>query len=201
MRKVLLFTMTLIFSPSLLASEMSDYFAGLKTLDARFKQKVFGNKQQPGEKESSGRLIVKSPDLFYLEYTKPYKLLYVADGKKIWNYDEDLEQVTVKEQGDLLVNSPAMLLGNPQDLEKSYHVHNRGEKKGLSWFELIPKRQDANFESVSLAFKNNQLKMMEMRDNFGQITQLEFSQVTKNPHVEASQFKYTPPKGVDVIGQ
>lgn len=183
-----------------LADELTEYFKDLKTLEAKFEQSVLNNTSTP-EQQSTGVLVVNSPNQFYLEYTKPYKQIYVADGKKLWNYDEDLEQVVIKEQGDLLVNTPAMLLGNPRDLSESYNVIRTGEDEGAIWFELIPKKADANFQSVSLAFKNHQLKTMEMRDNFGQTTRLQFQQVNKNIAIKKDQFLFTPPAGVDVIGQ
>jgi len=126
----------------------------------------------------------------------------VADGKKLWSYDEDLEQVVVKEQGDILINSPAMLLGNTKNLNKSYRIEQAVMVvEGWLWFELTPKQESSNFETVSLAFADNKLKAMEMRDNFGQTTRLEFSNIIKNPKLAKHTFKFVPPKGVDVIGQ
>lgn len=182
------------------ASELTDYLNDLHTLEATFTQSVFADNNVAKQK-SKGLIVVKSPNNFYLEYNEPYKLIYVADGKKLWSYDEDLEQVVVKDQGDLLVNTPAMLLGNPKDLAKSYRIENIGENDGWLWFELTPKKQNNNFESVSLAFASKKLKAMEMRDNFGQTTRLEFIDVKKNSALSKNRFKFVPPKGIDVIGQ
>lgn len=94
-----------------------------------------------------------------------------------------------------------MLLGNPKHLTKEYSIEKTGIVDGWLWFELTPKSENTNFESVSLAFKSNELKAMEMRDNFGQTTRLEFTDVKKNPDIKKNRFKFIPPKGVDVIGQ
>jgi outer membrane lipoprotein carrier protein len=182
------------------ASELTQYFDNLDTLDATFTQTLYAGNNAP-KQESKGFILVKSPDKFYLEYNKPYKLIYVADGKKLWSYDEDLEQVVVKEQGDLLVNTPAMLLSNPKSLTRLYKIDRTGETDGWIWFELTPKSQNSNFETVSLAFKDNHLKAMEMRDSFGQTTRLVFNKVDKNPVIDKNKFIFHPPKGVDVIGQ
>ena len=182
------------------ASVLTKYLKNLHTFESQFIQSVFNANNQL-KQESSGTIAVKSPDKFHLEYTKPFKLLYVADGKKLWSYDEDLEQVVVKEQGKLLVNTPAMLLGNPKDLTKSYTIKNIGILEDWLWFELTPKKEDSNFEVVNLAFADNKLKAMEMRDNFGQTTRLVFTRVSKNPKLAKNKFKFVPPKGVDVIGQ
>lgn len=200
MKKILYFCVIYLASLNSYASVLTDYLNKLHTLKATFVQSVYGTDNVVKQK-SSGNIIVKNPDNFYLEYTEPYKLLYVADGKKLWSYDEDLEQVVVKDQGNLLVNTPAMLLGNPKQLTQAYRIENIGVINGWLWFELTPKKESNNFESVSLAFKNKELIAMEMRDNFGQTTRLEFQNVIKNPDVAKKVFKFIPPKGVDVVGQ
>lgn len=200
LRKLLVVCTTVLLSSQLYASELTSYLSNLSTFKADFTQSVFGTNNQVKQK-SIGKIVVSSPDNFYLDYTKPYKLVYVADGNKLWSYDEDLEQVVVKAQGNLLINTPAMLLGNPKDLTKSYTIEKTGIVEGWLWFELTPKQENNNFESVGLAFKESKLIAMEMKDNFGQTTRLEFSNVIKNPTLPKNQFKFTPPKDVDVIGQ
>ena len=200
LKKIIVICLFAFSSLQLHASELTDYLNNLHTFKADFIQSVFSANNQVKQK-SEGVIIVSSPDNFYLNYNKPYKLIYVADGKKLWSYDEDLEQVVVKEQGNLLINTPAMLLGNPKDLTSSYKIERAGVVEGWLWFELTPKQENNNFETVGLAFKNNKLVAMEMRDNFGQTTRLKFSNVVKNPKLSKNQFKFVPPKGVDVIGQ
>ena len=199
LHKTLSIVIFIILSFQLNASELTQYLNNLKTFQASFTQSVFSPNNKEKQK-SSGLIAVKSPDKFYLEYKKPYRLVYVADGQKLWSYDEDLEQVIVKPQGDLLINSPAMLLGNPKDLTQSYKIEKAGITEGWLWFELTPKSENNNFETVSLAFSEGELKAMEMSDNFGQVTRLKFSQIVKNPKLPKNRFKFTPPKGVDVIG-
>ena len=198
--KILLTISFALLSFQVNASVLTDYLNNLHTFKANFIQSVFTANNQVKQK-SSGVIIVSSPDKFYLEYNAPYKLVYVADGKKLWSYDEDLEQVVVKEQGNLLINTPAMLLGNPKDLTNSYNIEKAGVVDGFLWFELTPRQENNNFETVGLAFKDNKLVAMEMKDNFGQTTRLLFESVIKNPSLTKKQFKFIPPKGVDVIGQ
>lgn len=199
-KKLFLICTFVLTSTQLHASELTDYLNNLYTFQADFTQSVFAANNQAKQK-SKGLIVVKSPNNFYLEYNEPYKLLYVADGKKLWSYDEDLEQVVVKEQGNLLINTPAMLLGNPKDLTRSYRIEKTGVVEGWLWFELTPKKDNSNFETVGLAFDGAELIAMEMRDNFGQTTRLEFNKVIKNPTIKKNQFKFVPPEGVDVIGQ
>ena len=163
LNKILLTITFVLSSFQLNASELTSYLNNLHSFQAGFTQSVFSSNNKV-KQISKGLIVVKSPNKFYLEYNKPYNLLYVADGKKLWSYDEDLEQVVVKEQqGNILINTPAMLLGNPKDLTESYNIEKVGVTEGWLWFELTPKKENTNFESVSLAFKNNELKAMEKR--------------------------------------
>ena len=198
--KILLTITFILLSFQVNASELTNYLHNLYAFKANFTQSVFTTNNER-KQNSKGLIVVKSPNKFYLEYNEPYKLIYVADGKKLWSYDEDLEQVVVKKQGDLLLNSPAMLLGNPKDLTESYRIEKLGMVEGILWFELTPKNDNGNFETVGLAFDKDKLVAMEMRDNFGQTTRLSFTNIIKNPKVNKDRFKFIPPKGIDVIGQ
>lgn len=183
------------------ASDLESYFDGLKTLSASFTQLVYA-KDGEAPQQSSGIIEVERPNRFRLEYTKPYHQIYVADGKRLWSYDADLEQVTVKPQGQLLANTPAMLLSNPKRLNESFTVADLGERKGKQWFELTPRTRDTNFQRVALGFNGpRQLAVMVLQDSLGQTTRLEFHDSHYNTPIAASRFRFVPPKGVDVIGE
>ena len=183
------------------ASEsLQQRFVGLDSFSAEFTQKLFDSDQKLQE-ESHGLLRVQRPDRFNLEYTQPYQQYYVADGTTLSFYDKDLEQVTLKPQKGMLDNTPAMVLSNPAALGDDYRITPQGDEAGLSWFDLVPKKAGSNFEKLSLAFKGNSLRVMEMYDSFGQVTRLDFTQVKRNPDLDPKLFHFTPPKGVDVIQQ
>ena len=182
------------------ADVLNDYFNTTHSFKAEFDQIQYDVDQQVIDK-SSGFIRVKRPDKFNLEYTKPFHLLYLADGKKLWSYDEDLEQVIVKPQQDVLANSPAMILSNPKILKDHYQIIKQEKEQGLEWYKLHPNNQDAGFESVSLGFFKDSIKVMELQDSFGQTTRLEFKYLQKNVSFETNIFQFKAPKGVDVISQ
>lgn len=192
-------TWLLLTSFNATASSLDDYLGQVKSLTAVFAQYVFNESTQEPE-ESAGEIFVLSPDKFRLDYTKPYKQVYVADGERLWSYDEDLEQVTVKKQQGLLANSPAIILGNPSELSQAYVVQAQGKKHNIDWFHLTPKNPDSQFDHVRLGFTGKNLYVMELYDSFGQRTQLKFSQLQYNPSISSDKFTFTPPDGVDVIG-
>ena len=198
--KFLFATFSLLIAFNVQAQTLQTRFSGLDSFSAEFSQKLF-DADQVMQEETSGMLRVQRPNRFNLEYRQPYYQLYVADGKQLHFYDKDLEQVTVKSQQGMLENTPAMLLSNPAKLDQIYHVTPQGEEGGLFWYELVPKQEGGTFERISLAFKGNQLRIMELQDSFNQTTRLMFKNIQRNPDLDPKLFQFTPPKGVDVIRQ
>ncbi|MDX1823779.1 MAG: outer membrane lipoprotein chaperone LolA, partial [Thiohalomonadales bacterium] len=195
--KFLLAIVSLLFSVQLQAQSLQLRFSGLDSFSAEFTQKLF-DADQVMQEESSGILRVQRPNRFNLEYRQPYYQLYVADGKDLYFYDKDLEQVTVKAQEGMLENTPAMLLSNPSKLDQLYYVKPLGKEEGLFWYELTPKQPGGSFDRISLAFKGNELRVMELQDSFGQTTRLMFKNIQHNPDLNPKLFRFIPPKGVDV---
>ena len=198
--KLLLVIFSLLFAINVQAQTLQMRFSGLDSFSAEFSQKLF-DADQVMQEESSGMLRVQRPNRFNLEYRQPYYQLYIADGRELYFYDKDLEQVTVKAQEGMLENTPAMLLSNPAKLDQLYHVKPQGEEGGLFWYELVPKQEGGSFERINLAFKGNQLRTMELQDSFSQTTRLMFKNIQRNPDLNPKLFQFTPPKGVDVIRQ
>lgn len=170
-----------------------------KGLKANFTQTVFdraGRKTQ----EASGNLFFQRPGKFRWVYQKPYAQLIVGDGKKVWIHDEDLDQVTVRKLDQALGDSPAALLAGDNNIDKLFNLKDDGDKDGLEWLEATPKSKEGSFEKVRMGFKGSDLQSMELQDNFGQTTLLRFSNLQRNPSLGSSLFRFSPPKGADVIG-
>lgn len=171
-----------------------------RTLKADFSQMVIGkNGRKP--QQSSGVVAISRPGKLRWEIQKPYPQLVVSDGEKIWIHDPELQQVTVRKAGQAIGGSPAALLSGSNDLEKNFTLKEAGEAEGLVWVEATPKASDSGFEKVRLGFAGNELKAMEMEDSFGQTTLIRFARIERNPALPAATFKFTPPAGVDVVGE
>jgi outer membrane lipoprotein carrier protein len=147
----------------------------------------------------SGNFVFARPGKFIWSYTKPYDQLLQADGDNFYVYDKDLNQVTQRKLGSALGASPAAILFGSNDLEKNFNLRDVGVKDGIDWLEMTPKSQDTQFQQVGIGFKDGNLAAMELHDVFGNVTLLTFSNVVKNPPLPADAFKFTPPKGADVI--
>jgi outer membrane lipoprotein carrier protein len=148
---------------------------------------------------SSGTFMFARPGKFIWSYQKPYSQLLQADGDKLYVYDKDLNQVTVRSLGGALGASPAAILFGSNDLEKNFTLRDAGVKGGIDWLELTPKARDTQFETVGIGFKDGNLQAMELHDVFGNVTLLTFSNIQKNPPIKSDTFKFNVPKGADVI--
>lgn len=178
------------------AAQLKAFVASTKTLSADFSQTVSGQNKQ---EQASGTLEIARPGRFRWNYSKPYQQLIVGDGKTLWVYDKELEQVTRKSLDAALGSSPAAVLAGSNAIERDYTLKEMGKQGGLEWLSASPRHQDNTFSAIRMGFKNNQLMAMELNDNFGNLTQIRFSALKKNPAIAASQFQFIPPKGVDIL--
>ena len=151
--------------------------------------------------ESKGRFVFLRPGRFRWEYSKPVDQLIVGDGERVWIYDRDLSQVTVRRISKALGSTPAALLAGSSDVEKAFTLSEAGERDGLEWLDAAPKEQEAGFERIRLGFGVAGVQAMELTDHFGQTTLLRFFDFERNPRVDLSSFRFEPPKGVDVLGE
>ncbi len=172
-----------------------------ETLTARgeFEQKIFDRNRKLLQ-ESRGTLAFSRPGKFRWSYVKPYAQLIVGDGSKVWIYDEDLKQVTVKKLDQALGSTPAALLAGNNEAMRAFNLSDRGEKDGLEWLEALPRDKESGFERIRMGFNSSGLKVMELVDSLGQTTVLRFASLERNPRLDPGLFRFSPPKGADVIG-
>ena len=176
------------------------FLSGTKSARGEFEQKVHDRSGKVTQ-ESKGNFVFQRPGLFRWVYAKPVDQVIVGDGERVWIHDRDLNQVTVRKLTRALGSTPAALLAGSADVEKAFELSEAGAKDGLEWLEAKPKEREAGFERVRMGFDANGIRAMELFDHFGQTTQLRFLKLTRNPKVEASEFRFQPPKGADVLGE
>jgi outer membrane lipoprotein carrier protein len=180
--------------------QLHQFLQSTKTLKAEFAQTVIAkNGRKP--QQSSGQVAISRPGKLRWDIQKPYPQLVVGDGEKIWIYDPELKQVTVRKAGQAIGGSPAALLAGNNELEKNFNLSEAGESEGFNWVEAIAKADDSGFEKIRLGLVGSDLRAMELYDNFGQTTLIRFSRLERNTTLPATTFKFTPPAGVDVVGE
>ncbi|MBS0218572.1 MAG: outer membrane lipoprotein chaperone LolA [Proteobacteria bacterium] len=181
-------------------SDLTAFTQGLKSLQGGFSQEVFDTKGRL-KQSSSGRVSLATPRQFRWEYVKPYRQLVIADGKTVWIYEPDLQQVSKRPQGTEEQNSPLAILVDPARLDRNYVVTDGGTSAGVNWLTIAPRsKADSNFQSAKIGFKDGQLSQIVVTDPLGQRTQMYFAQWQRNITLPAANFSFTPPKDVDVIG-
>jgi outer membrane lipoprotein carrier protein len=178
---------------------VEQFLNGLQGLQAQFRQTLADSKGVVTH-ESSGTLAIHRPNRFRWDYREPNEQLIVSDGARIWLYDKDLEQVTVRRVDESLSATPAMLLSGEGTLEDNFKVTQSQQEGAVQWVNLEPRRSDTDFKAVRLGFAGDALKFMQLADKLGQTTTLEFSKFERNPPPDPSKFVFKVPPGADVIG-
>ena len=169
-----------------------------RTWKAEFVQ-IVHDEQDRLLQDARGLVYIERPGRFRWDYRTPTPQLIVADGAKIWIYDEELEQVTVRALDAVISNTPALLLTHDGEVSEVFLLRGLGRRGALEWNELTPKAKDATFERFVLGVDVDQIRVMEMRDNFGQRTTLTFSDAERKQPIDAALFRFSPPAGTDVI--
>lgn len=146
-----------------------------------------------------GKFLFMRPGRFKWDVLKPYVQQIVSNGKEIFQYDPDLNQVTVRKVDQAIGASPAAILFGSGSLEQSFEVSALPDKESLVWLRAKPKQSDAGFVHVDLGFKDGLPHRIILLDAFGQTTHIELSALVRNPGLSTSNFDFVPPKGADVV--
>lgn len=180
------------------AEELQSFLAANRSLEAEFKQVGFDEAGRPN-KTSTGMFYLQKPGRFRWEYRKPFVQQIVSNSGKVWFYDADLEQVTVKRIDESLGSTPALLLSGEVSLEKNFNITEQGIDGDMVWIRLEPKDKDTTFRYILIGMDKGRLGGMELSDNFGQLTRIYFNNVKTNVAIDPDLFVLHLPKGVDVL--
>ena len=160
--------------------------------------------QAPRKKTSTGTFEFERPGRFRFVYQKPFEQTIVADGRTLWMYDVDLNQVTSRDQSQVLGSTPAALVASAPDLtamKRDFDLRDAPAADGIEWVEATPKSRDGQLQSVMVGFKGAQLAVLDILDSFGQRSTLTFTGFEVNPLLEPNAFQFKPPAGADVLRQ
>lgn len=178
--------------------QLKAFLESSKSLSADFKQVLVNEAGNPVQ-TSYGVFYLQRPGKFRWDYQKPFQQQIVSNSGKVWFYDTDLEQVTVKKLDESLGSTPALLLSGDISLEDNFIMKEQGVDGDLQWIKLLPKSQESSFKYILIGLSKGALGGMELSDNFGQLTRIYFSNVILNPPIKQTLFQFNAPKGVDVF--
>lgn len=188
------------------ASDMLDKVRkGLTSLSANFQQYEVDANDRKSE-VSTGLMWLRAPDQFKWQYQKPIPQLISANGKQVWVYDEDLEQVTVKQQRSQ--QNPIYVLLNKELSEKNYQIsyeddakNSGGTKENVHWIKMVPNQPSDEVKIVWLGIKNEQLTVLKLQNQLDNLVVFEFAEIKRNPSLDADFFTFNVPKGTDIISE
>ena len=180
--------------------QLKAFLGSAKSITADFKQVLINEAGDPLQ-TSHGLFYLQRPGKFRWDYTKPFQQQIISTSGKVWFYDTDLEQVTVKKLDESVGSTPALLLSGDVPLEDNYNIEQQGSEGNMQWVKLVPKSQDSTFKYVLIGLEKGVVSGMQLNDNFGQLTRIYFSNLKVNQPVEANLFEFVAPKGVDVFSE
>lgn len=178
--------------------QLKTFLTDAKTLKANFEQTVSDGSGKIIQR-STGSMEFARPGKFRWEYQKPYQQLVVGDGEKLWLFDPDLNQATVRKLDKAIGSSPAALLAGDAEIDNNFKLKDAGAQNNLNWVLATPKSTESTFEWVRMGFGDSGLSVLELKDNFGQTTVIKLTNVQLNGKLPTTDFSFTPPKGADVI--
>jgi len=202
MRMLKLFALFLFATSGYAESNDEDrlyrFLDNMQTLEANFKQTLVDDQGIELE-SSSGVVFLNRPDKFRWDYQIPYTQTIVTNGELLWFYDEDLEQVTIRDVSSSIENTPAAIFGSYDDIDEQFIIIDMGNIEKFDWVELTPRDIESQYNSIRLGFDKDKLGMMVMFDNLGQVTRIDFTEEVLNKKMDDNMFNFEPPQGIDII--
>lgn len=178
--------------------QLRAFLQSAQSLSADFRQ-VSIDEYGRARKASEGVFYLRRPGKFRWNYRKPFTQEIISSSGKVWFYDEDLEQVTIKKMDESLGSTPALLLSGDIDLEDNFILEGQGTEEDMTWVKLLPKNEDSGFKYILIGLDKGKLGGMELSDNFGQLTRIYFSNLKVNIAIDDGVFDFIPPAGADVF--
>ena len=174
------------------------FLQGLETLQVNFRQTLH-NEQGEKLETSNGVLYLQRPGKFHWSYEDPYKQQIITNSETLWIYDEDLEQVTIRDVSESMEQTPASIIVGGENIEDYFVMIDMGKIEGFDWVELTPRDIEAQYSCIRFGFDQDNLGMMVIYDNLGQVTRIDFSGHVRNKQLDTTLFSFETPADVDVI--
>ena len=179
-------------------ARLRGFLTNVQSLEASFRQRVIDSRQQIIE-DASGSVVMQRPGRFRWNYREPFERIIVADGERVWLYEADLEQVTIRRLTAGIGDTPAALLTGKDSVLERFTVEKSWSEDGLALVRLKPRAADADFAGVTLGFEGPELRRLVLDDRLGQQTRIDLTEVRINPRLSPEVFRFQAPPGADVI--
>ena len=179
-------------------SPLDVFLDGLDTFSADFEQTLIDTAGEVLE-TTKGTVQLRRPGMFSWSYSEPYVQEIISDGKTLWIYEEDLEQVTISDASITVEDTPALIFSGHYNITEHYVINELENDAGLDWLELTPRNLEAQYRALRLAFSGAELTGMVLFDSLGQTLLISFENSKRNPSLKREMFSFTPADNIDVI--
>ncbi len=179
---------------------LQSHLQNYQYLSGQFTQ-IISSEHSNHTQSSGGEFWIKKPNQFRWHYSTPYIQKIISNGEKLWVYDEDLEQVTIKNASESIDSSPLAIILGSTSLEQLFNISQLADKADLQWLKLTPKTDSSGFEYINVGFNNGLLSRMVLQDNFGQTTRLLFTGVSVYTPIDSEKFEFIAPEGTDIFDE
>ncbi len=180
-------------------TQLKSFLKKSDTFTALFSQSLFD--ENGSELQfSAGQFSLQKPGKFSWDYEEPYPQIIMSNGKVIWMYDSELEQVTIKPVDSTLSKTSMVLLFSKTEIDKDFKIIKLDVVDGVSWLELTAHNPDSEFSNIFIGMKEGLIVSLKMVDGFGQTTVIKFRDIMMSPKFNEHRFEFVIPKNADVIG-
>lgn len=194
-------SLALFSSPTYAATaleQLNAFSSATQSLQGNFSQQT-SNSQAKVQKQLQGEFAFQRPGRFRWIIQKPAEQWIIADGNYLTIYDKDLNQAVIKKMDQALSATPVELLFGSVDFSKLFNIQERTDQGGVVWLQATPKKADAGFSRLDIAFKNNLPIALELRDSFGQLTSIQLTKLSANAKLPAHYFEFNAPPGTEIL--
>jgi len=180
-------------------------YGRMTDLKADFTQTAF-NKSLNQTIPASGTVYLKKGGKLRWEYAEPTPQQIVSDGKTIWIYTPQLNQVNTGKAPEALSGPAGSFLSGLGKLREHFSVRllNPAQPKdaeGNVQLDLMPKQPLPTLARLILAFDPNgwQLRRAVVYDQFENTVTMQFTKLVINSGLDDKLFAFVPPKGVATV--
>ncbi len=179
-------------------SKLQERYEGIDTVCARFVQKTL-SKGLGRETTEMGRVCLKKPGMMRWVYETTGDVL-VSDGRILWFYQADLNQVIKRDLSEEGTNIATDFLTGVGNIRRDFSVRlaDRGEETYL--LELKPREAQPGVERILLEVNREFIVTgTTVVDPLGNETIVTLDDIRINPPLERTLFEFKPPENVQVI--
>jgi outer membrane lipoprotein carrier protein len=192
---------------SAILDKIQNKYTGMYGFSADFKQ-TFLSADTGTSLEESGSLVIKKGGFMRWEYNAPDEKLFICDSKDCYNYiiEEKIAQVISLKNIDAR-STPMLFFTGKGDLKRDFNAEYLnenavyGKEPSSHKIKLIPKGGQEQFEYLVAIVDKKSFFIIRLLvvDLLGNQTEYIFDSLKELKSIPDSEFKFTPPEGVEIV--